>query len=81
MTGPTPAMIRFGNVATPATAFTVSVPESVPVPEAMEAVTGFAAPGTRSPAASRNSTVGAGLKTSPLDADPGVEVTASWLAV
>ena len=62
----------------PATAFTVSVPESVPVPEPMDAVTALVALATLNPSASRNSTVGGGLSATPLVTLPGSEVTTIW---
>jgi hypothetical protein len=47
-------MLRFENVATPATAFTVAVPDSVPPPGfvPMAKVTAFVAPVTTFPCAS-----------------------------
>src|ERR1051325_510462 len=75
-------MLRVENVATPATAATVVVPESVPfagfVPNAR--VTAEVKPVTVLPPASSALTVTAGVIVAPAVVGLGGKVNASWLA-
>src|ERR1035437_139658 len=78
---PAPVILRSVKVATPPTAFTVSVPESVPGPLATAAVTALVAVATFTPPASRISITGCVVNTVPVAAPDGCVEIASCVAV
>jgi hypothetical protein len=71
---------RLVNVATPATAATVVVPESVPVPEAFETVTSVVDVVTVFPPESVTLTTGCVVKADPLTAPAGWVVIIALVA-
>jgi len=74
---PGPVIFKSVKLATPFTAFTVVIPESVPLPLVIEAVTALVAPATVLPLLSRIAITGWVEKTEPLNAPPGWVVTPS----
>src|SRR5687768_11162597 len=77
---PLPVMTRFANVATPFTAVAASVPDSTPVPLAIDTVTGSFHDVTTLPFASRICATGCGANAAPDIAPPGCVTIATAVA-